>query len=223
MKFLTFTILTIFLGSSCNSLEKERLELDRQILEFEKERFQKCGCNCESNKVLIPYSVEVEKVEKKAPSTCTKISPPTREEIWALAEKGEWSYSPKLLSQKEICKEFPKETFYKIYYNTESYVAETQVPRTKKSSCINNVLFHGKENLYESMIEDAAKEVGVKFEKEKFIDLKNQIIEYNTLEKGRSFYYECKPTDEKGLWNKCVCVLFASYENGKEQLKTKIK
>ncbi len=217
MKFL-ITILLIFLEISCNSLEKERLELDKKILEFEQERFRKCGCNCETT--AIPYSFEI---EKKTLSNCTKIPPPTREEIWALAQKGDWSYSPKLLSQKEICKESPKETYYKIYHNTDSYVAETQVPKTKKSSCINNVLFHGKENLYESMIEDAAKEIGIAFDKEKWIGLKNKIIEYNTLEKGRSFYYECIPKDEKASWNKCDCVLFASYENGKEQIKQALK
>ncbi|MCX8000255.1 MAG: hypothetical protein N3A69_15095, partial [Leptospiraceae bacterium] len=199
-----FIFLAVF---QCNTLEKERLELDRQILEFEKERLKKCGCTCECTPKVVSY--EVVEAEKKVLSNCTKVFPPSREDIWNLAEKGDWSYSPKLLSQKEICREDLKETFYKIYHNTESYVAETQVPKTKKSSCINNVLFYGKSNLYDSMIGSATRELNINEEKEKLIELKNKIIEYNTAEKGRSFYYECKPTDKEGAWNRCVCVLYA--------------
>jgi hypothetical protein len=73
------------------------------------------------------------------------------------------------------------------------------------------------------MISSDLNHTSVVYEKEKFLNLKNEIIDYNTKQKGRSFYYECKPTDEKGNWYKCVCVLYASFEGGKEKLKEKIK
>lgn len=217
MKIVSILFL-VFLG--CTSLEKERLELDKQILEFEKERFRKCGCCGESVVKVTESTPIVAKTEKD----CTKTNPPSREDIWTLAEKGDWSYSPPLLEKSSVCQEDPKETFYKIYQNTDSYVAETQVPKTKKSSCINNVLFHGKDKLYDLMLDHTAKFMGItNYEKEKFTKVKNETIEYNTAEKGRSFYFECRPTDPQGSWNKCTCVLFASYPNGRTGLGTRMK
>jgi len=207
----------------CQSLEKERLELDRQILEFEKERFQKCGCVCQDSVAVTKYYTEPVKVVSKSEKDCIKVASPSKEDIWSLAEKGGWSYSPKLLEKSEVCEDL-KESFYKIYYNTDSYVAETQVPKTKKSSCINNVLFHGKDKLYDLMLEHTAKLEGIdNYEKDRYTKVKNEVIEYNTAEKGRSFYYECRPTDPTGSWNKCVCILFASYPSGRKGLGLRLK
>jgi hypothetical protein len=213
-------VLSLLMG--CQSLEKERLELDKQILEFEKERFKKCGCCVPVETHWVPPGKIVSGI--KTGKDCVRIAPPSSEDIWKIAEDGNWSYSPKNLKLGEICREETKESFYKIYQNSESYVAETQVPKTKRSSCINNVLFHGKDKLYDLMLEKTAKDTGIQdYEKERFTKVKNETIEYNTAEKGRSFYYECKPTDSQGAWNTCKCVLFASYAGGEDSLGKRMK
>ena len=65
---------------------------------------------------------------------CIKENPPSNEEIWALSVEGNWHYSPDKIKSKNICKGDFKESFYKQFANTESYVAETQVPATEKSA-----------------------------------------------------------------------------------------
>ena len=220
MKYIL--LILIITNFFCNTLDKERLELDRQILEFEKAKFQKCGC-CnpgeEKPTVLLYKKPEAVDVPKK---DCNPVSTAGHAEIWNLAEEGNWYYSPNQMSKGELCKEEPMESFYKIYSNTESYVAETQVPKTKKSSCINNVLFHGKDKLYQLMLEKTAKEE-LKTELPSFANVKKETIEYNNAEKGRSFYYECKPTDPQKKWDKCTCLLYASYGGGKEKLAERLK
>jgi hypothetical protein len=179
---LIFFLQLIF---SCSSLEKERLalekeklELEKKKLQFQEEKLKACACcnpcsNCGK-------AEEVVVVEKKEKPDCIKEPPPTSEEIWALSVEGNWHYSPSKIKSKNICKGDIKESFYKQFTNTESYVAKEQVPATKQSSCINNVLF-------------------------------------------RSFYYECKPTDQGMRWDSCKCVLYASYPEGKQGLAARMK
>ena len=226
----TFLILTLLsLTSFCSTVEKERLEFDKaklefekKKLEFEKEKLKTCGCSgCSSCNSC--ETVEEVLIEKKQKPDCVKEIPPTNEEIWAFSVEGNWHYSPDKIKSKNICKGDFKESFYKQFSNTESYVAETQVPATKKSSCINNVLFSGKSQLYNLMFDKTAKEESVNPSKQEKSQILQEIIEYNTAEKGRSFYYECKPTDQAGKWDSCKCVLYASYEQGKQGLATRMK
>ncbi|MCB1176255.1 MAG: hypothetical protein KDK36_01635 [Leptospiraceae bacterium] len=229
MKYILFII---FLLLNCASnIEKERLELDKEILEFNKEKliFEKlraanscCSCGCESTELVIMENKKFLPVEQKIDKDCPKIPTPSKEEIWELAREGNWSYSPIFLNLGKVCKDEPKESFYKIYKNSESYVAQTQVPKTKKSSCINNVLFHGKLKLYNLMFEKTIKEIGNSPDDDFTNDLKD-VVKYNNEVKGRSFYYDCIPTDPGKSWDTCSCVLYASHEKGKEGLKKRLK
>ncbi|MBK8393813.1 MAG: hypothetical protein IPL26_01000 [Leptospiraceae bacterium] len=220
--------LFILFSSHCTSIEKERLELDKakfefekKKLEFEKERLKTCGCNgCSTcNKC----GAEEISLEKKTNPDCVKENPPSSEEIWALSVEGNWHYSPDKIKTNNICKGDLKESFYKQFANTESYVAETQVPTTKKSSCINNVLFSGKSLLYNLMLDKTATEESITLSKSDKSQILKETIEYNTAEKGRSFYYECKPTDSAGKWDSCKCVLYTSYSQGKQGLSSRMK
>lgn len=229
-KFIFFTLFSFLFLSSCSSTDKEILKVQKQILEIEKKRFmiekaklQHCGC-CSEDKssgsccpeiLLILEKEEIEKVEDEK-SPCKRIQLNEQIDIWKLAAKGDWSYSPSSLKSQEICEDEKKEYFYKQYSNSESYVASTQVPKTKQSSCINNVLFHGKSKLYQSMINSAPGSGKLDSEK----DILSSIVNYNNAEKGRSFYYECKPTDPSKNWDKCTCVLYASYKDGKEGIQS---
>lgn len=227
MKLLSLIFILPFLFS-CSSLEKERLALEKEKLEFEKKKLQfqeeklkVCACcnpctNCGK-------SEEVVVVEKKEKPDCIKETPPTSEEIWALSVEGNWHYSPNKIKSKNICKGDAKESFYKQFVNTESYVAEKQVPATKQSSCINNVLFSGKSQLYNAMLDKTAKEESINLSKEDKSQVLLESVEYNNAEKGRSFYYECKPTDQGGRWDSCKCVLYASYPDGKQGLAARMK
>lgn len=219
--FLIFSILT------CSSLEKERLEFDKarlefdkKKLEFEREKLKACGC-CSSCSTCGKSDEFV--IEKKEKPDCIKENPPSSEEIWAISVEGNWHYSPDKIKGRNICKGDMKESFYKQFANTESYVAETQVPATKKSSCINNVLFSGKSQLYNLMIDKTAKEESVALSKSEKGQILQETIDYNNAEKGRSFYYECKPTDAGGKWDSCKCVLYASYAEGKQGLANRMK
>lgn len=227
MKILLLLILSIL--GSCKSVEKERLELDKaklefekKKLEFEKEKLKTCGCSCTSSCSTCTGSEDVV-VEKKEKPDCIKETSPTSEEIWALSVEGNWHYSPDKIKSKNICKGDFKESFYKQFANTESYVAETQVPATKKSSCINNVLFSGKSQLYNLMLDKTAKEESLTLSKQEKTQILQETVEYNTAEKGRSFYYECKPSDQAGKWDSCKCVLYASYPEGKQGLTARMK
>lgn len=222
---------TMFLLPMCSSLEKERLELDRAKLEFEKKKLQfeteklkACACSCmqsatccNSEEIVVIEKKEKEKVD------CIKEAIPSSEEIWALSVEGGWHYSPDKIKARNICKGDTKESFYKQFANTESYVAESQVPATKKSSCINNVLFSGKSQLYNLMLDKTAKEESITLSKTEKAQILQETIEYNNAEKGRSFYFECKPTDSENKWNSCKCALYASYLMGKAGLSTRMK
>lgn len=213
---------------SCSSLEKERLalekeklELEKKKLQFQEEKLKACACcnpcsNCGK-------AEEVVVVEKKEKPDCIKEPPPTSEEIWALSVEGNWHYSPNKIKSKNICKGDLKESFYKQFTNTESYVAKEQVPATKQSSCINNVLFSGKSQLYNSMLDKTTKEESITLSKEDKSQILQESVEYNNAEKGRSFYYECKPTDQGMRWDSCKCVLYASYPEGKQGLAARMK
>jgi len=226
-KLLVITIFSLI--SFCSSVEKERLEFDKaklefekKKLEFEKEKLKTFGCcTCSSNNSCA--TIEEVVIEKKDKPDCVKENPPSSEEIWALSVEGNWHYSPDKIKSKNICKGDFKESFYKQFANTESYVAETQVPATKKSSCINNVLFSGKSQLYNLMFDKTAKEESMNPSKQDKSQILQEIVEYNTAEKGRSFYYECKPTDAGGKWDSCKCVLYTSYEQGKQGLAARMK
>jgi hypothetical protein len=236
-----------FLGIiACSSIDKERLELDRQILEFDKEKFKleqsrykNCNC-CEEKKTSCCESKNTIKIISQDQTTtkndkliiatektsdCDKITTPRSEEIWALSIEGGWSFAPQKLETGDTNSCDKKESFYKQFSNTESYVAEKQVPKTKKSSCTNNVLFHGKDKLYNLMIdktlkEDSTEADSTKLDKPKLL---SEIIQYNNEGKKRSFYYECMPTDPEKRWDKCTCVLYASYPNGKSGLIDRIR
>jgi hypothetical protein len=218
-------LLSWILGCA-TGIEKERLELDKKILEFNRDKLEWekkkssncCCCDCNvSEYILVPdKKVEKQIVEYISNTDCPKVKTPSKEDIWKLAEKGDWSYHPSILKTGEACKDDWKESFYKVYHNTESYVAETQVPKTKQSSCINNVLFHGKDKLYNLMIEKTFQENGRTFkDPSEYESIKKDIIAYNNKVKGRSFYYECIPTDPNKNWDKCSCVLYSSHEKGK--------
>lgn len=215
-----------FLLLKCSSLEQERLAFEKEKLEFEKKKLQfekdkikSCSCCNPCNSCTTTTEVITEKKEKD----CIKEPSPTSEEIWALSVEGNWHYSPDKIKSKSICKGDLKETFYKQFANTESYVAEKQVPATKQSSCINNVLFSGKSQLYNLMIDKTAKEESIVISKESKAQVLQESIDYNNAEKGRSFYYECKPTDQYGRWDSCKCVLYVSYPEGKQGLATRLK
>lgn len=162
------------------------------------------------------------KVEKP---TCIKVPVPSKKEIWDLAKEGGWSYTPQKMEANDICEGDEKETFYKEYFNSESYVAKTQVPRTKMTSCISNVLLSSKSKLYSLMIDKTAKEelsesdFG-KMDKPKVME---NVVGYVTQGKKRSFYYDCIPTDPGMRWDQCKCVLYASFPSGKNGLVKKIK
>ena len=218
----------IIFTANCSSLEKERLALEKEKLEFEKKKLQfqeekLKTCACCNPCGGCGKSDEVVVVEKKEKPDCIKENPPTSEEIWALSVEGNWHYSPDKIKSKNICKGDLKESFYKQFANTESYVAEKQVPATKQSSCINNVLFSSKSQLYNSMLDKTAKEESVQLTKQDKTQILQESVDYNNAEKGRSFYYECKPTDVGGRWDSCKCVLYASYPEGKQGLATRIK
>ncbi|HMV42838.1 MAG TPA: hypothetical protein PKD50_09905, partial [Leptospiraceae bacterium] len=212
----------LFLLIQCSSLEQERLafekdklEFEKKKLQFEREKIKSCGCCSPCN--TCNGTAEVVVAEKKE-KDCIKEVPPTSEDIWALSVEGNWHYAPDKIKNKNICKGDLKETFYKQFANTESYVAEKQVPATKQSSCINNVLFSGKSQLYNLMVDKTAKEESISISKELKAQVLQESIEYNNAEKGRSFYYECKPTDPNGRWDSCKCVLYVSYPEGKQGL-----
>ena len=220
----------VFIIFHCSSIEKERLELDKAKLEFEKkkleferERLKTCGCTGCNTCNTCTTADEIVVIEKKDKPDCIKENPPSNEEIWALSVEGNWHYSPDKIKSKNICKGDFKESFYKQFANTESYVAETQVPATKKSSCINNVLFSGKSQLYNLMLDKTAKEESIALSKQDKTQILQETVEYNTAEKGRSFYYECKPTDQGGKWDSCKCVLYASYPEGKQGLTARMR
>jgi hypothetical protein len=220
MKYRLIFFLILSLITNCASLEKERLALEKEKLEFEKKKLQfqeeklkNCAC---CNPCGCGKSEEVAVVEKKE-------KPPSSEDIWALSVEGNWHYSPDKIKSKSICKGDLKESFYKQFANTESYVAKEQVPATKQSSCINNVLFSGKSQLYNLMLDKTAKEEAVTLSKTDKAQILQESVEYNNAEKGRSFYYECKPTDAGGRWDSCKCVLYASYPEGKQGLAARMK
>jgi hypothetical protein len=234
MKLPTYAILILtLLLSQCSSLDKEILEIEKQKLEVERERLKlerdrlhKCNNCCQQPTLSLKTEVKpILPLEEKAvfyvePMGCNKVKTPSSEDIWQISETGEWSYPPNFLELGITCKEEKKEYFYKQFSNTESYVAEKQVPATKKSSCINNVVFHGKDKLYTQMVEKTKTEELSK-EMAQRVDSKmvfRDVVEYNNSAKGRSFYYECKATDSQKRWDKCACVLFASYTDGKEGL-----
>lgn len=161
------------------------------------------------------------KVEKE----CIKIPVPSKREIWELSIDGGWSYTPQKMEANDICEGDIKETFYKQYGNSESYVAKTQVPRTKMTSCISNVLLSGKRKLYDFMIDKTAKEELTPEEQRSYKknEVKKSLIEYITNGKKRSFYYDCMPTDPQMRWDQCKCVLYASYPLGKSGMVQKMK
>ena len=230
--------------ASSNSFEKEKLAFAKEKLAFEKEKlaFEKLKFLCQKKSftcngkyssclqikpACAKKSVVFLRPEHKEPSKtdCVSIPTPSSQDIWKLAEKGGWSYSYFALKKGSACKGDKKETFYKSYGNSESYVAKTQVPRTKRSSCINNVLFSAKGKLYKLMLSKTGKELlsasqRAQVKQEKVL---RQVVQYNNEGKKRSFYYECKPSDAARQWNRCTCVLFASHENGKTGLANRMK
>ncbi|MDX1959944.1 MAG: hypothetical protein SFU98_15340 [Leptospiraceae bacterium] len=241
MKLILFLVLL----SNCSSLEKERLELEKARLDLEKEKIlflkekSNCGCctekisNCKtcSEKIILTEAKVKEKEPEKflvypeVKQDCEKISSPKSIDIWSLAKEGGWSFEPNKIKTGTVDSCDKEIVFYKEFSNTESYVAETQVPRTKKSSCTNNVLFHGKDKLYNLMIDKTAKE-NLSLEDQNRInkpELLKEIISYNNEGKLRSFYFECIPTDPKKNWDKCSCVLYASYKDGKNELISRMK
>jgi hypothetical protein len=220
--FYAIYLISAIVQVSCTSLEKERLDLDRERLEFDKakllfeqEKSKSCCCptcneTCKGNEIAKSELF----VEKKKTSDCGAFPSSELKDIWTISIEGEWYYSPQSVKQGILCKSDQKEFFYKQFSNTDSYVAETQVPATKRSSCINNVLFSGKPLLYASMIEKtAARNDVAKFDKKVVLE---KVIEYNTAEKGRSFYYECVATDKLKRFDSCKCVLYTSYPKGEE-------
>lgn len=222
-------LLIVLFQFGCSSLEKERLDFDKERLAFdkeklafEKEKYSSCkccanDCNCNSSTVIL-------KTDEMKKTKCDTVPTPSSEEIWALSVEGGWSYSPVKIRSGEICKEEIKESFYKQFNNSESYVAKNHVPRTRQSSCINNVLISSKDKLYELMVDKTYKEENKSRElnKEDKKEVIKDIVDYNTSGKERSFYFECKPTDTDKAWDKCACVLYASYSGGKQGLLSTI-
>lgn len=243
--------LILFVFAACNTLEKEKLDLEKARLDFEKEKMSwekekgKCGSCCpspcektdcretvnEPAVILVhPKTVQTENpVKETTPKLttnetipCERIAVPSLEDIWALSVEGGWSHHPEKISTNNVCRGDLQEYFYKQYSNNESYVAEKHVPRTRKSSCTNNVLFHGKDKLYNLMIEKTAKEEApsASYDLE---SVKKDVVTYNTEGKKRSFFYECRPTDPQKRWDTCTCVLYSTYRNGKSGLSERIK
>ncbi|MEM7180067.1 MAG: hypothetical protein AAF518_04085 [Spirochaetota bacterium] len=245
-KIIVWIVLGIGLSScaSSSSFEKEKLAFEKERLAFEKEKlaFEKLKFLCQKKSftcngkyssclqikpACAKKSVVFLPKENLVPSKtdCVSIPTPSSPDIWQLAERGGWSYSYFALKKGSACKGDTKETFYKSYGNSESYVAKTQVPRTKKSSCINNVLFSAKGKLYKLMLEKTGKELLSSSQRSRVNQEKvlRQVVQYNNEGKKRSFYYECKPSDAARQWNSCRCVLFASHENGKTGLANRMK
>lgn len=236
-----FLLLFVFiLINSCSSsiererldTEKKRLEIERERLDLEKSKYKNCNsCNSCSQTIKIDKvqsdctSNCKEKVIISKTDDCKKISIQSIEDIWTLSINGDWYYAPDQIRSKTICEGDQKESFYKQYTNTESYVAETQVPATKKSSCINNILFDAKSKLYNLMIDRVLKDElsQTKLDATKREKVLTQLVDYNNAVKGRSFYYECKPTDPQKRWNQCICVLYASYSKGSKGLSELIQ
>lgn len=54
-------------------------------------------------------------------------------------------------------------------------------------------------------------------------EILRDIVSYNKEAKGRSFYYECYPSDSARAWNSCSCILYASYRNGEDGLAQRMK
>ncbi len=227
---LLFTIFNL----ECSSLEKERLEFEKEKLAFEKEKFafekNRIGVCRElvlekrilvpDTKVLVPETKlsQSELFLEKKENQCGKFPSTELRDIWELSIEGNWYYNPEKVKSGILCENDKKDYFYKQFSNTDSYVAETQVPASKKSSCINNVVFSGKPELYKMMIEKTISKnelelTNVEIDKKKTSE---ELIKYNTSEKGRSFYYECVPTDKLKKYDSCKCVLYASYPNGEK-------
>ena len=229
--FKLVLILTIF-NLECSSLEKERLEFEKEKLAFEKEKFafekNRVGVCKElvlEKRILVPETKiltpdtnlsQAELFVEKKENPCGKFPSSEIRDIWELSIEGDWYYHPEKIRSGILCDNDKKEFFYKQFSNTDSYVAETQVPASKKSSCINNVVFSGKPELYKMMIDKTISKneselSNVNIDKKKSIE---DLIKYNTAEKGRSFYYECVPTDKLKRFDSCKCVLYASYPKG---------
>ena len=232
--YLILTAIFILLLFNCSSLDKEFLDIEKQKLEVERERLKlerdrlnKCNNCCQPQAISLKAETRaVVPLEEKAsflyvePTGCAKVKTPSTDDIWQISENGEWSYPPNLLELGITCRDEKKEYFYKQFANTDSYVAEKQVPATKKSSCINNVVFYGKDKLYSQMIEKTKSEELTRDMAQR-VDSKivfKDLLDYNNSARGRSFYYECRATDPGKKWDKCACVLFASYMDGKEGL-----
>lgn len=251
MKLIYYILTVIFLivGCATNQFEKEKLDFEKDKLKFEKEKLDfdkkrleylkkncdKCcnsscnNCNTPCNSCPTEASVEVQEPElaivKEEKTGCERVLPPTPEELWKLGESGGWSYHPDKIKSDSICKGDDKEAFYKTYHSLESFVAETQLPKTRQNSCINNVLFYGKGKLYKLMEDKTISErlsstQASKIDKEVVL---KEIVEYNTSGKKRSFYYECLPTDPERTWGKCKCLLYASYPKGEFGLEARLK
>jgi hypothetical protein len=73
------------------------------------------------------------------------------------------------------------------------------------------------------MLDKTTKEESITLSKEDKSQILQESVEYNNAEKGRSFYYECKPTDQGMRWDSCKCVLYASYPEGKQGLAARMK
>jgi hypothetical protein len=231
MKLYLFVFICIVSTSFCNSLDKEKLDLEKEKLEFEKSKleFEKqklnscCCCKTESKTVLKEQPIVNTElyIPPKQTKDCESIEKYWEGDIWSLSVDGNWFYPPYSIKKGAVCQEDKKEFFYKQFSNTESYVAEKQVPSTKKSSCINNVLFYGKSPLYHLMFDKSSQTRVISVEeKKKYIE---KLVEYNNEEKGRSFFYECKPTDKLKKWDSCTCVLYASYPNGEKGIQNLIQ
>ena len=229
MKISLIVFIYIVSNTFCNSLdkekldfEKEKLEFEKSKLEFEKQKTNSCCC-CKTESKTLPKE-EISSPELYIPpkesKDCDSLDKFIEGDIWSLSIDGNWFFPPYSLKKGIICKEDKKEFFYKQFSNTESYVAEKQVPSTKKSSCINNVLFYGKNPLYQLMIDKSSPIKINSDEKKRIIE---KLIEYNNEEKGRSFFYECKPTDKNKKWDSCTCVLYASYPKGEKGVQNLIQ
>lgn len=238
--FKLVLILTIF-SLECSSLEKEKLEFEKEKLAFEKEKFafekNRIGVCRElvlEKRILIPETKliipetkisQAELFVEKTENQCGKFPIGELRDIWELSVEGDWYYHPEKVKNGILCDNDKKEFFYKQFSNTDSYVAETQVPATKKSSCINNVLFTGKPELYKMMIDktiakNESELSGLNLDKKKSSE---DLIRYNTAESGRSFYYECVPTDKQKKYNSCKCALYASYPKGEKGILDLLK
>lgn len=226
-------LLFVFFSLECSSFEKEKFEFEKQKLEFEKEKFafeknRTLVCNeLVSEKILIPEKkiAQAELFYEKKEPACGKFPSTEIKDIWELSKEGNWYYHPEKLKSGVYCDGDKKEFFYKQFSNTDSYVAETQVPSTKRSSCINNVLFTGKPILYNLIIDKTILQreqdlAGVSIDKKKSLE---DVIKFNTSEKGRSFYYECIATDKLKKFDSCKCVLYASYPKGEDGILELLK